>query len=84
MLEVGRKLRSDGRYVLHVDYRGAQASLPVRAYRTDLHELFYDTGVYSRVSFHTRIVCCEASVEDLNVLYRIMRDYWTPWATSLR
>ncbi|MGH9460612.1 MAG: hypothetical protein ACRD1X_05315, partial [Vicinamibacteria bacterium] len=40
----------------------------------DLYELFYDTGVHSRVSFHTRIVCCEASIEDLNVLYRIMRD----------
>ena len=78
MLEVGRKLHSEERYVLHVDYRGAQASLPVRAYQTDLYELFYDTGVDSRISFHTRIVCCEASIEDLNVLYRIMRDHWSP------
>jgi hypothetical protein len=84
MLEVGRKLRREERYVLHVDYQGAQASLPVRAYQSDLYELFYDTGVDSRVSFHTRVVCCDASIEDLNMLYRIMRDYWSPWSEPFR
>ena len=79
MLETGRKLRTEERYTLQVDYQGSQVTLPVKAYRTDLHELFYHAGNDSRVSFRARIVCCDASIADLNMLYRIMRDHWSPW-----
>lgn len=80
MLHVGQKLRSEDRYLLHLDYQGSQMSLPVRVYQNDLYELFYDPSADSHVSFRARVVCCcDASIEGLNMLYRIMRDYWSPW-----
>ena len=63
---------------LHVDYKDSQASLPIRVYVNSLYELFYDTDSHSRVSFHTRVICCDAPIEGLNLLYRIMRDHWSP------
>lgn len=83
MLQIGCKLRSEGRYVLHLDYRGSQVSLPIKVYQNALYELFYDTGVSSRVSFRARVVCCDASIEGLNMLYRIMRDHWSPGEASV-
>ncbi len=78
MLQVEQRLRGDERYLLRVDYQGLQASLPIRVYENSLYELFYDTDTHSRVSFHTRVICCDAPIEGLNLLYRIMRDHWSP------
>lgn len=84
MLQVGRKLRGGDRLDLLVDYQGLQATLPVRVYQSDLYELFYDAGADSRLSFRARVVCCDASIEGLNLLYRIMRDHWSPWRVPVR
>jgi len=84
MLQVGRKLRGGDRLDLLVDYQGFQATLPVRVYQSDLYELFYDAGADSRLSFRARVVCCDASIEGLNLLYRIMRDHWSPWRVPVR
>ena len=81
MLHVRQKLGSGDRYLLHVDYQDSQTSLPVRVYHNALYELFYDPGADSRVSFRARVVCCDASIESLNLLYRIMRDHWSPDAS---
>jgi hypothetical protein len=31
------------------------------------------------VSYRSRIICCNLSIEALNLLYRIMRDHWSPY-----
>ena len=78
ILQTKRKLRSEDRYLLQLDYQGSRASFQIEVYQSSLHELFYDDNLNSHVSFRSRVVCCDPSIDSLNLLYRIMRDYWAP------
>jgi len=78
VLETDRKLRGGDRYRLHLDYQGSHEVLNVHAQQSSLYELFYDNTRHSRLSFRSRIVYRNPSIETLNLLYRITRDHWSP------
>jgi len=79
ILQTKRKLRSEDRYLLQLDYQGSPASFHIEVYQSSLYELFYDDdSLISHVSYRSRVLCCDPSIDSLNLLYRIMRDYWSP------
>ena len=78
VLQTDRRLRCGNRYRLRLEYQGLHEILDIQANQSSLYELYYDHNQHSRLSFRSRIVYRDPSIDALNLVYRILRDHWSP------
>lgn len=78
-LDSARRLHAGERYSLLLEYAGVRAHLEIEVYQTVLRELYYSTQGSSKLQFRARARFRDPSVEALNLVYRILKEYWDPW-----
>jgi hypothetical protein len=84
VLETERKLMLGERYGVELEYKGQSTELQVETYQSFLHELFYSDSGRSYMRYRSRAVYIDASIDALNVIYRIMADNYSPLEQSLQ
>lgn len=76
VLETKRKLQTNQWSTLEIPYENRLAVLNLQAYQSFLHELFYSHSGDSRIRYRSRAVFFDPTIETLNLLYRILMDFW--------
>jgi hypothetical protein len=84
VLETERRLLLGERYGVELEYKGQSSELQVETYQSFLHELFYSDSGSSYLRYRSRAVYLDASIDALNIIYRIMADNYSPLEDSLR
>jgi hypothetical protein len=76
-LETEHRLEVGSRDKLLIEYRDSRAELEFEVRRSAIHELVYLADGRSHLRYRVRIAFRGSTVEALNLLYAIMKDFWT-------
>jgi hypothetical protein len=84
VLETERRIPPGEKSSVALEYEGQSADLEVETYQSFLHELFYSDSGRSYLRYRSRTFYIDASIDALNIIYRIMADNYSPLAESLQ